>query len=189
MVKIKFNKKITLIISHILVLIIGVAIGACLIWGVDKYQASKEDNKKEVETTNPLDIKESPYTLEELYEIVEDPERFYQENGSIMTYYNIVMFHFYDYFSKSTPVKVATKVEVDDHFKVSKVLEVKYIDYYEYQKWMDDCGAYKFEKEFIENDYGPFNYKRYIEDLIYSTKLEDYKSTHPDAYKKIMNER
>ena len=50
--------------------------------------------------------KESPYTLEEIYELVEQPEKFnkllndYDENGIAYT-----IFHFYDYFNKSTPIK------------------------------------------------------------------------------------
>lgn len=117
---------------------------------------------------------ESPYTLEEIYEIIEDPERYYTlqypKDGNV-TY---ILCHFYEYFSKGTPFKVATKVEIDPNNsnRVSKVLEVDYITYAEYQVLNEAFEfSYKNKQEICEESYdeGLCNHEKYgIYNIMYN---------------------
>ena len=103
------KKKIKLIIIIFFVFFVGISIGVI---STNIYLNNKEPNAQKQPEPN---IKVSPYTLDELYAIVEDPERFRELNKKVTeNEYAEVMFHFYDYFSKSTPVKVAKEVELDE---------------------------------------------------------------------------
>lgn len=154
----------------LLLIIIGIVISISII-------LSKNENVSENEPT----IKESPYTLDELYSIVENPEEFYKLNTATITDYNIVMFHFYDYFSDTTPVKVATKVKKDNN-KVIEVLEVKYLTKNEYLEWMESAYTYELteikeyeerNKKYNQNASPAFNYSMYIDKLIYGHAIEE----------------
>ena len=99
-----------------------------------------------------------------------------------MTDYNIVMFHFYDYFSNTTPVKVATKVKRDNNNKVTKVLEIKYLTKEEYIEWMEAAYTYELSeikayeernKKYNQNAEPVFNYSMYIDELIYGHAKEE----------------
>ena len=126
------NKKIKITIISIIIFIVGISIGVI---STNVYFNNKEPKEQKQPESN---IKVSPYTLDELYAIVEDPEKFREMNKQITeNEYAEVMFHFYDYFSKSTPVKVAKKVELDENGHVIKVLEFEYLSYDEYMKRMD----------------------------------------------------
>ena len=162
------KKKTILLLLRIIV--IGLFIGGMLIKGTEKLL--------EPEPT----IKESPYTLDELYSIVENPKEFYKLNTATMTDYNIVMFHFYDYFSNTTPVKVATKVKRDNNNKVTKVLEIKYLTKEEYIEWMEAAYTYELSeikayeernKKYNQNAEPVFNYSMYIDELIYGHAKEE----------------
>ena len=129
-----------------------------------------KDTNKTKDTQENLDIKESPYTLEELYAIVDDPVLFYENNSADMTSYNTVMFNFYDYFSESTPVKIASKVRRNNKGLVIEVLETKYINYSEYMELMESAYSYASStKEFYESDNlePQYNYSIYINRLVY----------------------
>lgn len=156
-------KKTKLILLYIVIFLIGITIGIT----TTKYM-TKEKTKENYKEQSQ--IKESPYTLEELYEIVEDPVLFYEANCSDMTEYNKVMFNFYDYFSKSTPVKIATKTNRNYKGTVIEVLETDYINYSEYMELMKEAYNYAsetkklYEKDNLEPSY---NYELYITRLIY----------------------
>lgn len=159
------NELKTIIILGV-ILIIGILSGFLCTY---KYL---KDNSKEENTQENLDIKESPYTLEELYAIVDDPVLFYENNSADMTSYNTVMFNFYDYFSESTPVKIASKVRKNNKGLVIEVLETKYINYSEYMDLMESAYSYASStKEFYESDNlePQYNYSLYIDRLVYSS--------------------
>ena len=64
---------------------------------------------------------------------------FRKNNQSSYTEYNYVITHFYDYFSKGTPVKVTTKVKTKegDPNYIEEVLETRYMEYDEYMQQME----------------------------------------------------
>lgn len=161
------GKKILIILAIILVVILVVS-GTIALFKNNKEETSNEE----------VLIKESALTLDELYAIVEDPKLFYENNGATMTTYNIIMFHFYDYFSHSTPVKIATKVKRDEHNNVVEVLEVKYISYEEYLELMKDAYEdealtkenYEYRNEkFNQNNEPIYDYRLWIDKLIYGS--------------------
>lgn len=126
-----FNKKnIIYIIAGLLLLIITI--------GLTTYICYNLWGKKENIVSNNI-IKECPFTLEELYAITDDPELFRKNNQSSYTEYNYVITHFYDYFSKGTPVKVTTKVKTKegDPNYIEEVLETRYMEYDEYMQQME----------------------------------------------------
>lgn len=126
-----FNKKnIIYIIAGLLLLIITI--------GLTTYICYNLWGKKENIVSNNI-IKECPFTLEELYAITDDPELFRKNNQSSYTEYNYVITHFYDYFSKGTPVKVTTKVKAKegDPNYIEEVLETRYMEYDEYMQQME----------------------------------------------------
>lgn len=157
------------VLISILLLSLGIGIGFCF-----SNILSKEEQPKE-----NLTIKKSPYTLDEIYAVVENPEKYYELNSSMHTEFNEVLFHFYDYFSKSTPFKVATKVEKNNPeipTRVTKVLEVEYIDYEEYMKRMQ--AAYQYEelelksyeernKKYNQNGTPYWDYRFYVNLIVY----------------------
>lgn len=158
------KNELKIIIILCVILIIGILSGILCTY---KYL---KDNSKEENTQENLDIKESPYTLEELYAIVDDPVLFYENNYADMTSYNTVMFNFYDYFSESTPVKIASKVRKNNKGLVIEVLETKYINYSEYMELMASAYSYASStKEFYESDNlePQYNYSLYIDRLVY----------------------
>ena len=126
-----FNKKnIIYIIAGLLLLIITI--------GLTTYICYNLWGKKENIVSNNI-IKECPFTLEELYAITDDPELFRKNNQSSYTEYNYVITHFYDYFSKGTPVKVTTKVKAKEGNPnyIEEVLETRYMEYDEYMQQME----------------------------------------------------
>lgn len=138
-------KRFIKIIIPVLCLVIGLAIGI-----FSTYLIMKNNKDEDSNTLNTSTKLESPYTLEEIYDIIEDPERYYEENKGNPNDFAYTLFHFYDYFSINTPFKIATKVELDDdNYHVSKVLEVDYLTYSEY---MDAMKVY-YEEEQWEIDW------------------------------------
>ena len=130
-----FNKKNIVILLLIIVVVILIAF-------VSYKLLVKEQPQEEPS------IQLSPYTLEEIYEIVEQPEKFNELTGGTSSPFSYTVFHFYDYFSKTTPIKIATEVEKDEHGRVVKVLEVDYVTYEEYMKMFDE--VFEMEKEDLE---------------------------------------
>lgn len=159
------------VLISILLLSLGIGIGFCF-----SNILSKEEQPKE-----NLTIKKSPYTLDEIYAAIENPEKYYELNSSMHTEFNEVLFHFYDYFSKSTPFKVATKVEKDN--KIVKILEVKYINYEEYIKFMgtfydEEKADLKWceeeaKKKNVKAIECPINYRYPVELLVFEKYLEE----------------
>lgn len=143
--KSKVSKNQKQLLMYILFIAIGIIIGISSTIAVQTLTSNKES--KEVKEEHPSK-KESPYTLEELYEIIEDPIKYRELNVGHTNDYAYTMFHFYDYFNKSTPVKVAKEVEKDENGYVIKVLEYKYLSYYEFMEEMKQ--AYDIEKQDIE---------------------------------------
>lgn len=150
------QKKSKKIIIAILILIVGIIIGVLSTYLI--LNTNKKEETPTIERLKPEDIKYysqlenlkvSPYTLDELYEIVETPEKYYEANSTNMNAFNYVMFNFYTFFNAKTPVKVATKVRKDGT-KIVEVLEVEYIDYSEYQRRMADF--YEFHRVHIEEE-------------------------------------
>ena len=136
------KKKIKLIIIIFFVFFVGISIGVI---STNIYLNNKEPKEQKQPEPN---IKVSPYTLDELYAIVEDPDRFRELNKKVIgNDYAEVMFHFYDYFSKSTPVKVAKEKEFDEDGNVIKVLEFEYLSYDEYIKRMET--GYQHERDVL----------------------------------------
>lgn len=170
--------KVKILIGMIVVFIVGVIVGVTAYHFISKKD-STNDTIKETEVSN--DKKESPYTLEEIYAIIENPERFYELAYPIDGNISFILCRFYDYFSESTPFKVATKVELDDHHRVSKVLEVDYISYEEYRvrnsAYEDEyrnkqvmCDEGLFDDEICHHPkYGIWNimYNPFAENLVY----------------------
>ena len=150
------KKNIKMIILTFLLLIVGIIIGVLSTYII--LNTNKKEETPTIERLKPEDIKYysqlenlkvSPYTLDELYEIVETPEKYYEANSTNMNAFNYVMFNFYTFFNAKTPVKVATKVRKDGT-KIVEVLEVEYIDYSEYQRRMADF--YEFHRVHIEEE-------------------------------------
>ena len=139
----------------------------------------KDQNKKNQQEGFSLEevIKNPEYSLDELYDIIEEPEKFYELTAPVKSSYAIEMYYFYNYFSKNTPVKVAKKVKTNDS-KVVEVVEVEYINKDEFEKRME--SAYQSEEvlknsteesnktnndEYDYREYIPYN--KFIRELIY----------------------
>ena len=117
--------------------ILGLAIGSALTFSIISIKAKKtEDNK----------ISESPYTLNEINEIIENPTKFYELNDYHYNEFNYIITHFYDYFSKDTEFLIATKVEENDG-KVTKIIETKKIPYKDYIYLMSDFYQLEEQKQ------------------------------------------
>lgn len=141
MKKKQLNKKNKLIIIvSLIILVLGVS--TCT--GIYLYNKNQESKQEE-----PI-IKKSPYTLEEIYEIVDDIDLLEKKIKDRNDDFAYVICHFYDYFSKSTPFKRA-KVKYIEPSKM-ELIETTTIDYYEYMRIMDGNEFYEYEKEKIEND-------------------------------------
>lgn len=151
------KKNIKMIILTFLLLIVGIIIGVLSTYII--LNTNKKEETPTIEKLSPEEVnkdlrvlkslKVSPYTLDELYEIVETPEKYYEANSTNMNAFNYVMFNFYNFFNTKTPVKVATKVRKEGT-KIVEVLEVEYIDYSEYQRRMADF--YEFHRVHIEEE-------------------------------------
>lgn len=166
----KKYKKIIIIILVILVLVTSGIL-------ITKYLSkSNQDSSNQ----NELLIKESLYTLDEIYAIIENPEEFYKLTTGTSSPFSYTLFHFYDYFSQSTPIKIATEVERDENGQVTKVLEVDYISYQEYnekfaevflieQEELELCERASKEegKEICNENFSYFNYGYWVKSLIY----------------------
>ena len=139
-------------------------------------------NKKIDVKTEKAEKKLSPYTLDEIYSIIEDPVKFNElSNEKMATEFNEVLFHFYDYFSETTPFKKAKKVIVDNDpnktFHVVKVLETEYISYYEYMDFMknnyeDEENTKKLTGYDSEDTYYGYDYRTWVELLVYNYNTE-----------------
>lgn len=122
------NKNIFIYIG---ILLIGICIG---VLSTNIFQ----DNSTDTSNNMKENTKESPYTLEELYALVEDPIKFRELNDTTENELAYTIFHFYDYFSKSTPIKAASEVEYDEKGHAIKVNDFKYINYYEFMEFMKE---------------------------------------------------
>lgn len=161
------KKKIIIVLSILIVGIISTI-------GVVVYK----ENKKEEQIK---EIKKSTYTLEEIYELVEQPEKFLKLlNNHDKDNLAYILFHFYDYFNESTPFKIVNfKTEVNDGIETyvktdgNYVIEsIEYIDYYDFQKYMKIY--YEAEKtrlkqceENNETESCPFVYATAVKDIVY----------------------
>lgn len=141
--KVSKNKKNVLI--YILFIAIGIIIGISSTIAVQNLTTNKDSEIKEEQPSK----KESPYTLEELYDIMGNPEKYKKLNdGNSMNTLAYTIFHFYDYFNKSTPVKVFSKIKKDEDGKIISV-ESKYLSYYEFMEL--SSGWRELEKKDLEN--------------------------------------
>lgn len=156
-------------IKYFLVFIIGIIIGGFLTFAFTNLNKTKPSKKE-------LEIKESPYTLSELYEIIEKPLKFYELNKTEMNDFNKTIFHFYDYFNKSTPLKVAAKEKRNENGQISEIIEFDYISYYEFMSYMEE--AYnnenillsKCKKGHIDNSWETkcrYDYRYWVNELVY----------------------
>lgn len=164
------NKK--QIIIGTLIFLIGLISGNLIINISSNINKSTTKEKQIIKEEKTKYQDKENYTLEELYEIVENPEQFYQLNDPKMSNYNKIMFHFYDYFDKDTKVKVTSSTQKRNG-KVEKVLQTEYIDYDEYNNRMKE--AYEYEKreeqEFkTNNEEEIYDYRIFVRELIYGLK-------------------
>lgn len=164
------NKK--QIIIGIIIFLIGLISGNLIINISSNINKSTTKEKQIIKEEKTKYQDKENYTLEELYEIVENPEQFYQLNDPKMSNYNKIMFHFYDYFDKDTKVKVTSSTQKRNG-KVEKVLQTEYIDYDEYNNRMKE--AYEYEKreeqEFkTNNEEEIYDYRIFVRELIYGLK-------------------
>lgn len=120
----KKNKKIYIIVGVIsFVFFIGIGLLTNKLMDIHRVNI--------VENHNKFDFKESPYTLDEIYEIIENNKLFelrFSAEGNEIGY---VLMNFYDYFNKNTKFMVAK--ELNDLWEP---ISFKYITYEEYQKSM-----------------------------------------------------
>lgn len=142
----KAKISIAIVISIILIFIIILTI----------TKTPKETLESDSSNQSSNLIKESPYTLEEIYEIVENPTKFKELNSTNPNDLAYVLCNFYNFFTKTTPFKIASQVKLDENGKVIEVLEVSYLSYAEYlernQNYLD---TYNIKKELCnkeEND-------------------------------------
>ncbi len=125
-------------IYSVTLLLIGVIIGLFV-----SYKLIEPEATSQQET---LTKKESPYTYEELEEIIMNPERFRELNGpSRDNEFGEIICHFYDYYSKDTLFPYAKVVERDEQGFVIKVTEIGYKDYYTYIKNLNEMKFYEYE--------------------------------------------
>ncbi len=118
--KVLLKKKLKYLIIIFVILIILVVVGY-------KFIDERFDNL----ITEDFNILESPYTVNQIYEIIESNKLFrkgfsYFNQDSIELGY--ILMNFYDYFDKDTLFLVANKL--DDY---GQPLEFKYITYSEYR--------------------------------------------------------
>lgn len=144
MAKKKIKKKIKssrltmkeVVVSLFVVLLLGISISIGSSFVINVFAENDKENlkPKELETE---DLKKSPYTLDEIYDFISSGD--YWRTNSLDEKWidlNIVLTHFYDYFSKDTKFMLYDKTlspyfnyydEVDD-------AGVVMIDYDEYMK-------------------------------------------------------
>ena len=101
------KKNIKMIILTFLLLIVGIIIGVLSTYII--LNTNKKEETPTIEKLSPEEVnkdlrvlkslKVSPYTLDELYEIVETPEKYYEANSTNMNAFNYVMFNFYNFFN------------------------------------------------------------------------------------------
>lgn len=167
-----FIRKDKLIIIGVFIFIIGITLGSAVTY----YLVSDKEQCPEPKETEKISIKKSRFSLNELYEITDNPERFYIYSKGTKSQYNFTMTHFYDYFNTSTTIKVAAKVKRDTNGKVIKVLETKYINYDEYMALMKpfydqekDLGGEESSEDY--NFVSGVDYYHYVENLIYPNNI------------------
>lgn len=97
-----------------------------------------KSNNEEINSNNEQVIKESQYTLEELYTLTEDPTKYMEMLNDRSTNLAYTIVHFYDYFDKSTPFKVAVIDEWDGGTKYT-LKETYYINYNEFNERLGDA--------------------------------------------------
>ncbi len=168
---IKKDNKLLCILG-MLIFIIGIIIGSIATY----YLAGNKKTCPALKETEKVSIKKSRFSLDELYEITDNPKEFYVYSQGIQSQYNYIMTHFYDYFNKFTPVKIATNFNRDTDGKVIKVLETKYINYDEYMAIMKP--VYDLEKDLGDeesnenyNFISGIDYYHYVENLIYHNNI------------------
>lgn len=147
----KINKKIKssrltmkeVVVSLFIVLLLGISIsiGSSLVVNVFAESAKEELKPNKLETE---DLKKSPYTLDEIYDIISSGDywktNYLDENWIDL---NIVLTHFYDYFTKDTKFMIYDKT-LSPYFNYYDAVDdagVVLIDYDEYMKI-----AYDYEK-------------------------------------------
>lgn len=130
--KSKVSKNQKQLLMYILFIAIGIIIGISSTIAVQTLTSNKES--KEVKE-NQKSKKESPYTLDEIYALIENPEEFNLKNNLFYNDLAYTIIHFYDYFSETTPMKVATEIIRDDSGTLREVKETKYISYHEFMEF------------------------------------------------------
>lgn len=180
------KRKTIIAIGVIIVLFLTTVISIVLVKNSKKNDdASVEDQKALKERENL--INNAPYTLDELYAMIEDPliiEKLTKPSddgkGQIAPndfYYEI--FHFYNYFSKSTPFK-RVKKGVKKDGKIIELKEFEYITYDQFMKEVEDSYSVEedMRKKWIETygdevlKEGPvrgFLYSDYVDSLLYGS--------------------
>lgn len=149
-------KKKILISSIVVLLIASVGIISVIALNSSKKDDVKKPEKKAYEA---LLNNESPYTLDEIYKMIEDPQIIEHlkkpvgevEDGtaySVPIEFYYVITHFYNFFSKSTPFKIVTKLKSNEgnYKEIIELYEFSYINYDEYMKEMKDF-YYREEEE------------------------------------------
>ena len=130
-IRINSKKKIIGFISVFLVLIVGI---------VSVLLLNKKDNKldnqdKKIATVIP---KESPYTLDEIYEKINDGYILkchqIEEGKDKCNEFATVLFNFYNYYNEDTKFLAASLVAPGKY----EIIQFDYFTYDEYQKVMED---------------------------------------------------
>ena len=96
------------VISLFVVLVLGVAISFGSSFIVNVF--AEEDSNSDYSNVEREDLKESPYTLEEIYEFISSKKYMETRTRDEEWFdYNKVITHFYEYFSKDTPFMIYDK--------------------------------------------------------------------------------
>lgn len=144
------------VISLFVVLVLGVAISFGSSFIVNVF--AEEDSNSDYSNVEREDLKESPYTLEEIYEFISSKKYLEISTKDEKWFdYNNVITHFYDYFSKDTPFMIYDKKlrfywgDYED-VKAEEVNTIM-IDYDEYMKITKGDGEAAFWIELTDNDF------------------------------------
>ncbi len=136
--KIKSNKLTMqeVVISLFVVLVLGISISVVSSFAVNVFAQEKNVNSNS-DHQDQEELKESPYTLDEIYDFISSKEYWqtkkYDKNWID---FNYVLTHFYEYFSKDTKFMIYDKKisPYFDDYAAANDAGVLYINYDEYMK-------------------------------------------------------